>query len=256
MEFLSKEKSSKEILVVACGEDNTISAARSFRKRIKNLRVFEEKQRKGKASAVNVILKNAKGKVIVFIDSDTLPIAGGTSLLAKRVRGNMVAVSGRPRVKIKNWEDSLRGIIWDMHHILLQNYNKKISASFCAIKNGVIKKIPSNVINDDAFIIASLLKRGYEIGYEPRAIAYMNNANNLRMYLERRRRIARGYHQLTEFGFNSSVPVRILVKVLFTYLKTRKNFLDTILVVLLELLANFLAVFDTLVGRTPYIWKR
>jgi biofilm PGA synthesis N-glycosyltransferase PgaC len=63
-----------EILVVASGcTDNTIDIVQNYHKKYPEIHLFVEKERKGKASAINRILSDAKGKVTIFVSADTLP---------------------------------------------------------------------------------------------------------------------------------------------------------------------------------------
>jgi len=256
LKFLSKQKYCTEIFVVGGGKDDTVNVIKKFREKIKNLIFIEEKVRKGKSSAVNLILKMAKGDAIVFIDSDTLPANTAIQLLVKKISGDVGVVGGRPIVEVKCWKDDLSAIIWDMHDILLKLFPEKFSGSFYALKSGIIKKIPHDIINDDGFIASKVLNKGYSIAYEPNAVAYVKNKNDLISHLRRRRRINVGYWQLKKLDIGL-IPFPIILEVLISYIKTNKRNIFNILIIIgLEVIANLLAFVDRLTKTTPYIWKR
>ena len=76
----------KKILIVAGGTDKTIEIVKGFQKKNKKIKLFIEKERKGKASALNLILKNAKTKIVVLIAADNLPAKNSINLLLKHFK--------------------------------------------------------------------------------------------------------------------------------------------------------------------------
>jgi cellulose synthase/poly-beta-1,6-N-acetylglucosamine synthase-like glycosyltransferase len=63
-----------EVLIVCSGcTDKTVKIAQEHAKQDRRIRVLVEEERKGKASAVNRIIENAKGTIILFVSADTLP---------------------------------------------------------------------------------------------------------------------------------------------------------------------------------------
>jgi hypothetical protein len=81
--------------------------------------------------------------------------------------------------------------------------------------------------------------------------------NNLQTHIRRRRRIARGYIQLKELGLDINTPPKLIYKNIIKIIKEEQyNIIKIIFAVFLELIANLLAFYDTLIGNTPYCWKR
>ena len=77
LDMLLKEKflfNQKEIIIVASGcTDRTPEIVEKLASENKKIKLVLEGKRNGKASAINIILKKAKGDVIVFICADNLP---------------------------------------------------------------------------------------------------------------------------------------------------------------------------------------
>jgi dolichyl-phosphate beta-glucosyltransferase len=74
--YLEEQKLSYEILVVVDGSpDNTAEIARSFKDKIENLRVIDNKKNHGKGYVVRQGLLESKGELRVFLDAD-----GSTSI--------------------------------------------------------------------------------------------------------------------------------------------------------------------------------
>lgn len=74
--FLASKDFSYEIIVVTDGSpDNTPEVVRNYMGQIKNLRVVENTENRGKGYAVKVGLLETKGKYVVFLDAD-----GSTSI--------------------------------------------------------------------------------------------------------------------------------------------------------------------------------
>jgi glycosyltransferase involved in cell wall biosynthesis len=261
LNFLLEEKFNfnlKEIIVVASGcTDRTVDIIKEFVK--KKIKLIAERKRRGKSSAINMILKKAKGDIIVFICADNLPKKDSINKLVKNFyKKDIGSVSGRP-IPIED-KNTLFGyvsnLIWKLHHEACLK-NPKISGELFAIKNGIIKKIPYDIINDDGYITALVKKLSYKLIYEPAAITYMIGKNNLQTHIRRRRRIARGYIQLKELGLDINTPPKLIYKNIIKIIKEEQyNIIKIIFAVFLELIANLLAFYDTLIGNTPYCWKR
>jgi cellulose synthase/poly-beta-1,6-N-acetylglucosamine synthase-like glycosyltransferase len=260
LEFLINEKFSfnlKEIIVVASGcTDKTEEIIKMFIKRNKKGKLIKEEVRKGKVSAVNIILKKAKGDVIIFVCADNLPKKDSINKLIKKFSNKMIgAISGRP-IPMEN-KNTLFGyvshLIWDMHHKVCI-VNPKISGELFAIRKKIVENIPYNIINDDGYMTAITRKKGYKIVYEKEAITYMTGKNSLLTHMRRRRRIARGYIQLKKLGLNVNISLKVIFKALIK--RNEKEPLKTLFVLFLEIIANLLAYYDALLGKTPYCWKK
>lgn len=265
LKLLSERKLSfdlREILVVGGGTDGTKRIIRKYIKRNKRIKFLEEKERKGKATAVNKIIEEAKSDVLIFIGADNLPKEGSLKRLLEALRKNeeVKAVSGRPIPffsKKKPLTNYLNHLVWELHHRICKE-RPKISGEMFAVEKEVIERVPNNIINDDVYIEGTLKREDYKIDYVSEAVTWVNeNKQNLLEYLRRRRRIARGYIQLKKRFKDIDVPLFLTFKVLVQKITDSPFKTGKILIgVFLEILANLLAYLDTLRGITPYCWKK
>jgi cellulose synthase/poly-beta-1,6-N-acetylglucosamine synthase-like glycosyltransferase len=263
LERLSKEKFSfnlKEIIVVASGcTDKTEEIVREHIKKSEGIKLIPEIRRMGKSSAVNIILKKAKGDVIVFICADNIPKKSSINELVRELLNERtMASTGRP-IPLEN-KNTLFGyishFIWILHHeICLES--PKISGELFAIRRGIVDELPYNIINDDGYFTSILRKKDYKISYVKRAVTYMIGKNSLLYHIRRRRRIARGYMQLKEIGLEVSIPYNIIISSIYKKIKKNpKNSIKILFIIILEIIINIFAYYDTLVGKTPYCWDR
>ena len=156
-----------EVLVVCSGcTDHTVETVNEIAALDNRVNVVIEKERRGKASAVNTILAKAKGDVIMFISADTLPSKGSfPKLIAKLKQTNVGLVCGNPSPV--NSSKSMMGrivhLLWRFHGHVFEELNdaglaRHASEAFC-VRRGIVEKMPLEIVNDDAFIAVSVKKR-------------------------------------------------------------------------------------------------
>lgn len=263
LERLLKEKfkfNLNKIIVVASGcTDRTENIVRSFKQKNRRIRIISEKIRKGKSSAINLILKNASGKIIVFIDADNLLKSRSINKVVEKFSDKEVgATSGRqiPLESKKKLFGYISHFVWKLHHRYCST-RPKISGELCAIRNGIIKNIPNNIINDDGYLTAIMRKGGWKILYVPEALVYLKEKNSFLKHIKRRRRIARGYQQLKELKLDVSIPYKTMFKLTAKEIcREPQNILKIFFAVGLEVIIIILAYYDTFRGYTPYCWKK
>ena len=67
-----------EIIVVASGcTDRTVPIVKEFMTKNPKIRLIEEEERRGKASAMNKAIEAASGEILVFVPADVLPVKDG-----------------------------------------------------------------------------------------------------------------------------------------------------------------------------------
>jgi len=75
-----------EILVVASGcTDRTVEIVKNLAKKEAGISLIVEKERNGKANALNVLFQNLHGEVYVQVDADVLPGVGAIHTLLERL---------------------------------------------------------------------------------------------------------------------------------------------------------------------------
>lgn len=193
-----------EVLVVCSGcTDNTVNIVQNYAKKEQRLKVYVEKERTGKASAINQILANAKSKTILFISADTLPNEHCfESLVSKLEDAKVGLVCGKP-VPVNNSNsltDKLVQLLWQSHDYIFQYLSEEgvarhASEVYC-VRAGIVDRIPRELINDDAFIALTAKKKGWLIIYDPKAVVSICGPQTFSDYFIQRKRVLIGHWQV------------------------------------------------------------
>jgi cellulose synthase/poly-beta-1,6-N-acetylglucosamine synthase-like glycosyltransferase len=263
--------SDSEIIVVCSGcEDATPDIVREFAARDSRVRLIEEPTRLGKASAVNLILANAKGENIIFVSADVIPEPNCLLALLEPLADSVVGIScGRP-VPVRRGRPLMRGIVetlWGFHNWQLQELNDAgllmhASEVFC-IRKGIVPRIPADLVNDDAYLAVKTKSLGYSIKYAPKSQVGVLGPQTVGDYIRQRRRIIVGHYQVhdrtgqfSQFLFYSAVirPI-VTLRILAEYFALHGSIRSGMATALLELAANLLAGVDRLRGKSHAIWS-
>src|SRR3972149_6364636 len=259
-----------EVLIVCSGcTDNTVPIVQEYSKQDPRVHVHVEAERKGKASAINHILSNAKCDIILFISADTLPNIGCFPKLLSKLRIPKTGiVCGNP-VPI-NSSNSLVGkivrLLWGFHDHVFKQLNdaglaRHATEIFC-IRRGIVDKIPTETVNDDAYIALTAKKKGWLIKYETESRVSICGPQTFADYYKQRRRVLFGHYQVKKLAGESPQhlmhlmphhPIRVMKLGLWLF---RNQDIPTLLVfIMTELMANIAAVLDILLRRPHLIWS-
>nr|MDO8135792.1 glycosyltransferase [Candidatus Njordarchaeum guaymaensis] len=273
LETLSRQKLSndfklREIVVVASGcTDGTENIVEKSMKLDPKLKLIVESERRGKASAVNILLRECDTDILVLEAADTLPHEKSLSNLVFPFRDQRVGAAGGRPVPV-NPEDTVLGwiphMIWGLHHHIakaedIEGRYFHISGEFCAIRTGIIRTIPLTIVNDDAYIGLVTMRAGCDVVYVPSATVSMKGPSSIRDIISQRRRVVYGHQQLVRnYGADiASIKSSQIIKALPKTLSFHpKKFLGTIIGVGFEALSHVLASMDTKKRRLQYIWQR
>ncbi len=259
-----------EVLVVCSGcTDNTMSSVKYFSEQDSRVKVFVESERRGKASAVNRVLSNAFADFILFVSADTLPQKGSFRRLLEKLKLPRVGiVCGNP-VPV-NRKESLVGklvhLLWDFHGHVFEQLNdlglaRHATEMFC-MRKGIVKGIPLETVNDDAYIAVTTKKKDWLIKFEKEARVLICGPQTFREYFQQRRRIIFGHYQLRKLTGESPQylvhlmplqPFRTMKLVFWLFLKQRPPTLVAFL--LTEFMVNVFAVVDSISGKTHFAWN-
>jgi biofilm PGA synthesis N-glycosyltransferase PgaC len=259
-----------EVLVICSGcSDGTVAAVQRYSKQDSCVRAFVESERKGKASAVNYILKNARGHAIIFISADTLPHKECFSrLLSKLHIPNVGIVCGHP-VPINNSNNFVGKLVkhlWGFHDHTFKQLNdaglaRHATEVFC-IRKGIVEKIPPDTVNDDAYLALIAKKKGWLIKYDTYSRVSICGPQTLSDYFKQRRRVLFGHYQVRNITGESPqhliflfhlYPIRVS-KLILWFCKEYGllNFLSFLLV---ELGVDAAAKLDSILGRNHTKWS-
>jgi cellulose synthase/poly-beta-1,6-N-acetylglucosamine synthase-like glycosyltransferase len=215
-----------EILIVANGcTDLTITKVRLLSRKDDRIKLLICKER-SKISAINLILKKAKGKIIIFTDGDVILDKYAINNLIINLKNNSVgAVSGRTLLYQKvSFFDKLMDFSYKILNKKKIQDNKKgiffaLTGNLFAIKKGILKAIPQDCLIEDALIGWKIKNKGYTVIYEPNAHVYVKAPQNLKDYLNQKKRIRLGWWQMTKKGVNLvKNENKEIIKYLFTNL--------------------------------------
>jgi cellulose synthase/poly-beta-1,6-N-acetylglucosamine synthase-like glycosyltransferase len=258
-----------EVLVVCSGcTDNTEDLVQKYVKKDSRVKLVIEAKKNGKASAINQIFSKAKGKSIIFISADTLPKKGCFSRLLKMVKLPGVGISCANPVPV-NSSSSMIGklvnLLWSFHgHVFEQLNNAGLTRHatevFC-IRRGILDGIPSDTVNDDAYIALTAKKKGWLIKFDKKAEVSMCGPKTFSDYFNQRRRILFGHHQVKKSTGETPqhllyllphYPIKTIKLLLWVLKKYSISTFSTF--VMIELFINAIASFDVLAGRSHTNW--
>lgn len=258
-----------EVLVVCSGcTDNTGDIVQAIAAQDFRVKLQLEKERNGKASAINHILKNATGDAIVFVSADTLPSKNSFSKLISKLKLPNVGIVSADPVPV-NSSKSLIGrivkLMWRFHGHVFEELNDaglaRHATEVFAIRRGIVKGIPPQTINDDAYIAVTAKKKGWLIKYSAESKVSMCGPQSYREYFQQRRRVIFGHYQLRMLTGESPQylvhmlplhPVKVAKLALWLSTKYDPVTLGTFL--LTEFLVNAAAIVDFAFGKAHLQW--
>ncbi len=247
------------IFVVASGcTDNTEALVEKYAHMDKRVKLLIQKEREGKASAINLFLSVAKGDIFILASADTVLEMDTVNNLVNPFTDPIIGMTGGRPIPINN-NDNFIGftvnLLWRMHHRIALEHPKM--GELVAFRN-IIKTIPHDTAVDEASIEAMITELGYRLKYVEGAVLYNKGAENVRDLLKQRRRIAVGHLHLKR-SKNYSVSTtswKIIVKSFLKEIRwgTRTTFW-TIGAVILEVSARLLGCYDFYIKKkNPFIW--
>jgi biofilm PGA synthesis N-glycosyltransferase PgaC len=248
-----------QIVVVASGcTDRTEEFVHDVAKRHKKIKLIRQRERKGKASAVNALLEEIDYEIVVLQSADTLPTPTTIeNLVAKFEDPDIGMVGGRP-IPV-NSPDTFMGyaahLLWELHHQI--SLRRPKMGELIAFRN-IFKQIPYDTAVDEASIEPLIVGQGLKLIYAPDAVVRNKGPLTINEFLRQRKRIFAGhlyvqdmlgYRVSTMNGFRAGYQFLRLFN-----LEWRHIFWGP-LVVGLELLARMLAIYDySIWKRKPYAW--
>ena len=204
--FISQNiKESFELLVVAPDKETE-----DLVKGYKDIRIrFIKDNGLGKASALNLAFKKAKGNILILSDGDVYVSNNSVNEILNPFKDKDIGcVSGRPvSISDRNnivgfWSHFLVDI--GAHEIsrkkrFLNNQFLECSGYLFAFRSGVIGQIPTDVA-EDTIIPYYFYKKGYKIGYTENAIVYVKYPTNLKEFIKQKVRTAKAHETLNKYA--------------------------------------------------------
>jgi len=203
---LNQISNDDEVIIVVSGcTDKTIPIIKKIQREDKRVRLLIEKERKGKSSAINYIIKKARGDIIVQTDGDVVVEDGAIKkLISHFVDKDIGAVSGNPIPIIpKNnlfydWTIMSYRKIGKIREqeVETKNYNVHLSGYLLAFRKEALSEVPFAKGAVDAWMGKIIKDKGYKLTYEPKAIVYVQAPLNIKDFLAQKARVRAGYFYL------------------------------------------------------------
>jgi peptidoglycan-N-acetylglucosamine deacetylase len=201
--LLASDYPQYEIIVIDDGsQDNTSAVVAGQFKNEDRVKLFTVAN-SGKAEALNVGLRYARGEIIIALDADTLFAPQTVGALAHRFFDKELgAVAGNAKVGnrvnlVTRWQA--------LEYITSQNMDRRAFASLNCMtvvpgavgawrKDLLVRAggFPSDTLAEDQDLTLQIRRFGYRIGYEETAIAWTEAPHNLRSLAKQRFRWAYG----------------------------------------------------------------
>ena len=183
-----------EIVVVASGcTDCTEEIVRDWAARDRRIKLYSQPMREGKASGVNLFLREALEDVVVLSSADLLPDCQAIQKLVEPLADLDVGMTSCRPVPV-NDPDTFMGwaahLLWNLHHEIAQQHFK--AGEMTAFRL-IFQRIPYDSAVDEASVEPVIKGQGYETVYVPEAIVYNKGPETVSDFLRQRRRIYAGH---------------------------------------------------------------
>ena len=190
-----------EIIVAADGStDDTCDIVREFAPQ--GVKLSYSPDRRGKLAAMAHAVEGAAGDVLIFSDANNsfLPCSF-QYLLQPFVDEHVGAATGAKHIRSE--EDTLstsEGLYWKYESWIKKNESRMntctaAAGEILAVRKALFPHIPAGVINDDFFIVLSIIRAGYRIAYVSQAESWERVSQAQQDEVKRRTRITAGRFQ-------------------------------------------------------------
>ncbi len=255
---LTKVKLEEIIIVSSACTDGTDELVTDYARSHPHVRLIQQAERKGKSSAINLFLKEARSGILMIESGDTIPAPLTLEkLIAPFADEQIGATGGRPMPV--NDEKTFMGyivhLLWRLHHrmSLLQPKLGEVIAF-----RKLFDSIPEDSAVDEASIEALILQNNLQLKYIPDAIIFNKGPENLRDFIKQRRRIQNGHLWLKNRYRHkvSSQQQGILWKIMVEEIRSAPARVVKLAVVMaIEMYCRLLGDIDYyLRKKNPFVW--
>jgi cellulose synthase/poly-beta-1,6-N-acetylglucosamine synthase-like glycosyltransferase len=249
----------EEIIVVSSNStDRTDEIVQEYAKRNPKIRLIVQPERRGKSSAINLFLKEAKGDVLIIESADTIPAKDTVEKLVAPFKDKKIGMTGA-RPQPVNSPKSLIGftvcMLWRLHHKMAL-ISPKLGEMVAFRK--IVKEIPEQSPVDEASIEAIIRAHGLDLKYIPDAIVYNKGPETVSDFIKQRRRIYAGHLWLQDNQHYTVVSQKSTLILRLTLKESSWNIANDIKIlftVFLEVTGRILGWIDyKILKKNPYKW--
>ena len=261
------------VVVVASGcTDNTASIVRDIANANPKVELIEEKSRTGKTNAINLILANCSTELLALVSADIRLPKDSVAGILRAISDERVAVAGGLPVV----ENSQKGavaksaaIIWRVMRQTMTELGSPGELSFVmgelyCFRTSLVERIPSEVVNDDAYIATLARNKGFKVVHAPEANFVLKVPSSIPDYIAQRRRVTYGHllikAQMGRFANVEGMALDhtlILARAMIREAASHPmSVIRTLFLLELEVVVRLLAWLDLRVGRQYATWSR
>lgn len=249
-----------EIIVVTSGcTDQTETIVREFAARDGRIRLLVQPKREGKASAMNLFIREAAEAVMILCSADLQPEACAVEQLIAPFADPEVGMTGCHPVPVNDPKTFMGFAVhlqWQLHHAL--NMSGGFKGGEMVGFRRLFERIPYHTAVDEASVEPIVRGQGYQVQYCPEAIVYNKGPETVADFLRQRRRIYAGHLDLAHLlGYRvSTMSGGSIVGLLLKNLDWRpKQLLWTAAVIGLEVYGRFLGKRDFKNRKDHTVWE-
>ena len=248
-----------EIIVVASGcTDDTEAIVREAAAADPRIRLISQPTREGKASAMNLFLRDAACDVLILSSADLLPSEDAIERLVSPFADpeiGMTACRPEPLNDPATFMGFAAHLLWDLHHQMnLEGFKAGEMIAF----RKVFARIPPHTAVDEASVEPLIRGQGYGVRYVPDAVVYNKGPETVDDFLRQRRRIYAGHLEMqAALGYSvSTMSGGKIAGLLLRNLDWRPRQLWwTARVVALEVYGRYLGRQDYRARRSHTLWE-
>ena len=248
-----------KIYVVSSGcTDRTNEIVLGFQKQNPCITLIEQKNREGKASAINEFLKTANANICILESADTITQPDTIEKLILPFSNEKIGMSGAHPVPVNSRKKFIGFAVnklWSLHHLMALDNPK--CGELIAFRN-ILTKIPEYTAVDEAVIESLIRETGFELVYVPEAFVKNKGPENIKDFIKQRVRIAAGHKHLSSTkGYKVSTlkPNRIFHYIIKDLRLNPKEIVFTTYLIFLECFARIIGNLNFyLRDKNPYIW--
>ncbi len=193
------------IIVVASGcTDNTPAVVRQMMRHDDRVQLIEEQTRTGKTGAINLILSRCRTELLALVDADvrlrqycfaeilrcfsdqTVGVVGALPIVGNAESGE-IAKSAAAISRV------LRHAATDLASLGQLSY---VMGEMYCFRTGIVQRLPSEIVNDDAYVATCARLKDYRVDLAPRAEFVTKVPSTVWDYVAQRRRITFGHMQI------------------------------------------------------------
>lgn len=190
-----------QILVAADGStDRTVHIVTDYASQ--GVILSYERGRQGKMAAINRAMPQATGEIVVFSDANNFYEADTLRQLVKPfAEANVAAASGAKVIaKGDGALGESEGLYWRYESFIKKQETAVhscvgVAGELLALRRHLFEPPPDDIINDDFYMAARLLQRGYRVVYVPEARSTERISATAQDEMTRRTRIVAGRYQ-------------------------------------------------------------